>query len=131
METGLVAMVDNVLTTDMGQVSILDLSSLSAVPDKLVMWLLLAHLYVLVGTAESYSACPSLFGGAPGRSMLVAGLLWDHGWLLHPLDPLSWLAGVGGVSEVAKPTGVAALKSALYTQSRSLLPCLCTAISHN
>lgn len=48
--------------------------------------------------------------------MLVAGLLWDHGWLLHPLGPLSWLTGVGGLSEVAKPTGVAALKSALYTQ---------------
>lgn len=34
METGLVAMVDNVLTTDTGQVFLLDLSSLSAALDK-------------------------------------------------------------------------------------------------
>lgn len=34
METGLVAMVDNILTTDMGQVSIRDLSGLSAALDK-------------------------------------------------------------------------------------------------
>lgn len=34
METGLVAMVDNVLTTDMGQVPILELSGLSAALDQ-------------------------------------------------------------------------------------------------
>lgn len=34
METGPVTMVDDVLTTDMGQVSVLDLSGLSAAPDK-------------------------------------------------------------------------------------------------
>lgn len=34
METGLVAMVDNVLTTDVGQASVLDVSGLSAALEK-------------------------------------------------------------------------------------------------
>lgn len=89
METGLVAMVDNVLTTDMGQVSVLDLSALSAALEKadcVIVWFLLAHLYILVGRAKSHSVHPSLFGEAPGsnvaygwfalRMWLVLMLFW-------------------------------------------------------
>ena len=61
VETGLVAMVDNVLTTDMGQVSVLDLRACQQLLTKLVMWLLLAHLCILMGTAKSHSTYPRFF----------------------------------------------------------------------
>ena len=87
VETGPVAMVDNVLTTDMGQVSILDLWACQQLLIKLVMWFLLAHLYILIGTAKSHSAHPPLFGEVPGssvacgwsalRTMLVLTSLWS------------------------------------------------------
>ena len=65
VETGLVAMVDNVLTTDMGQVSVLDLRACQQLLTKLVMWFLLAHLCILMGTAKSNSAHPPFFLRSP------------------------------------------------------------------
>lgn len=105
METGLVAMVDNVLTTDEGQVSVLDLQACQQLLTKLVMWFLLAHLCILIGTAKSHSAQPPLFGEAPGKS--VAG-----GWAalrtmltLTSLWLFSWVKCGDGISEVALSIG--------------------------
>lgn len=114
METGLVAMVDNVSTTDMGQVSILDLSACQQLLIKLVMWFLLAHLYSLVGTAKSHSARPSLFGEAPASSV-ACGRSALRTWLvLCRFGLLSWFKCDDGTSEVAMSTEVAASKSAFY-----------------
>ena len=109
VETGLVAMVDNVLTTDKGQVSVLDLQACQQLLTKLVMWFLLAHLCILIGTAKSHSAQPLLFGEAPGKS--VAG-----GWAalrtmltLTSLWLFSWVKCGDGISEVALSIGAAPL----------------------
>lgn len=114
-------MVGNVLTTDVGQVSILDLSGLSAGLMKLLKWFLLAHLYVLEGTAKNHSARPSVFGEAP-VSRIARGRSPLRTWLvLASFGQLSWLKCVDGISEVAMSTGVTALKPAFsFTGSVSV-----------
>lgn len=74
METGLVAMVDDVLSTDMGQVSVLDLQACQQLLIKLVMWYLLAHLYILIGTAKSTQHTLLFLEKLQGVVLPVAGL---------------------------------------------------------
>ena len=114
METGLVAMVDNVLTTDRGQVSILDLSGLSAALEKAGHVVFTGSPVLLGGTAKSQSARPSLLGEAPARPV-ACGWSALRTWLvLASFGPLCWLKCVDGISEVSMSTGVAALRSAFY-----------------
>lgn len=114
VETGLVAMVDNVLTTDRGQVSILDLPSLSAALEKAGHVVFVGSPVLLVGTAKSHSARPSLFGEAPARRVACGRSAPRTRLVFASFGPLRWLKCVDGISEVAMSTEVAALKSAFY-----------------
>ena len=109
METGLAAMVDNVLTTGMGQVSVLDLQACQQLLTKLVMWFLLAHLCILMGTAKSHSAHPPFFLEAPGRSVACGWAALRTMLTLTSLWLFSWVKRVDGISEVAVSIGAAPL----------------------
>ena len=109
VETGLAAMVDNVLTTGMGQVSVLDLRACQQLLTKLVMWFLLAHLCILMGTAKSHSAHPPFFLEAPGRSVACGWAALRTMLTLTSLWLFSWVKRVDGISEVAVSIGAAPL----------------------
>lgn len=92
---------------------------------KLVKWFLLAHLYILGGTAKNHSARPSLFGEGPVSRVACGWSVLRTRLVLASFGLLSWLKCVNGIAEVAMAAGWLHWNLPSSSQARSLMPHFC------